>query len=262
MQAAFPTRDDRALALVAGLPGAHGMAEAARHGMGRVWADSPVHPRAAVMTVGDFLYCGGQPGPSAARLLRTAIRSGKRDWLIYAPGAWKAALDRVAATTPSTRYAFDPHVQPEDAHLCRLLEVMPEGARFQTITGAWISWCRERVWSRDFVSLFTDEQFAEKGLGVLVIMDGEPVAGASSYVAYPGGIEVQVQTREGFEGHGLATLAAAKLILTAHERGMVAGWDAANAASAHIAERLGYRFVGTYTVYETQGEYRHAAGNL
>lgn len=256
MQAAFPTGDERAFALLRGLPGAQGMAEAARHGMGRVWADSPVHPRAAIMTVGDFLYCGGQPGPSATHLLRVAVNSEKRGWLVYAPGEWKAALDRVTPSRPATRYAFDHDIQPEDAHLRRLLAAAPEGVTFQRITGAWITRCRQEAWSRDFVSLFTDERFERDGLGVLALLNGEPVAGASSYVAYPGGVEVQVETRADWQGRGFATLAAAKLILMAHAQGRIAAWDAANAASKHLAEKLGYRFTGAYTVYEVTNENR------
>lgn len=250
MIAAFPTRESRVFDLFRGLPGAHGMVEAARNGLGRAWADSPLRPRAAVMAVGDFLYCGGEPGPSAARLLRVAVSSEKRGWLVCAPGAWKDALDRVAPNTPRTRYAFDPDVQPEDAHLRRLLSNAPDGVTFERITGEWIARCREAAWSRDFVSLFTDERYEREGLGVLVLLDGEPVAGASSYAAYPGGIEVQMESRGDYQGRGLATLASARLILMAHEQGRIAAWDAANAVSAHIAEKLGYRPVGTYTVYE------------
>ena len=156
MIAAFPTRESRVFDLLQGLPGAHGMVEAARHGMGRAWADSPLHPRAAVVAVGDFLYCGGEPGLSAARLLRTAVGSEKRGWLVYAPGDWKAVLDRVTRSTPCTRYAFDPHIQPEDAHLRRLLADAPEGVTFEPIAGEWIARCREAAWSRYFVSLFTE----------------------------------------------------------------------------------------------------------
>lgn len=250
MIAAFPTREDRVFNMFHGLPGAHGMVEAARHGMGRAWADSPVFPRAAVVAVGDFLYCGGEPGLSAAHLLRIALSSEKRGWLVHAPGAWKEALDKVALSVPCTRYAFDPAIQPEDAHLRRLLAAVPGGVTFERITGTWIAKCREAAWSRDFVSLFTDGQFERDGLGVLVLLDGVPVAGASSYAAYPGGIEVQVETRSEYQGRGLATLASAKLVLMAHEQGRIATWDAANAISTHIAEKLGYRATGTYTVYE------------
>ena len=100
------------------------------------------------------------------------------------------------------------------------------------------------------MSLYDDASYARKGLGVLLMAGEAPVAGASSYVSYPGGIEVQLQTRDDMQGRGYATLAAARLILSAHERGMTVTWDAANPASAHIAEKLGYRAAGLYEVAE------------
>lgn len=248
--AAFPFHAEADWAMFERLPGAKGLTAAARAGMGRVWADAPRHPRAAVMTVGDFLYAAGQPGPSAARLLRAALGLAKRPWVVYTPDAWRDALLQVAPdASPATRYAFDPDAQPEDERLRALLRRAPEHARFLPIEGERIAPCRREAWSRDFVSLFTDEGYARDGLGVLVEADGIVVSGASSYVAYPGGLEVQAQTRDGFENRGFATLAAAKLLLTAHERGLRAGWDAANPASAHIAEKLGYRPIGAYPVF-------------
>ena len=247
MQAGLMTRDQRALALFAGMPGARSMVLAALAGQGRVLVDSPVRPRCGVAVAGDFLYCGGVPGPEARYILRHAMGSHE-GWLIYAPGVW---LDVVRSITPvamETRIAYDHDVQPEDVHLRRLLQAMPAGAAFQPIEGEWIAWCRKAEWSRDFVSLFTEEDYAQRGLGVLLVVEGEVVAGASSYVSYPGGIEIQLQTRDDMQGRGYATLAAAKLILMAHERGLIATWDAANPVSAHIAQKLGYKQEGTYQV--------------
>ena len=249
MQAAFPTTDVRAAALFSGQPGAQSMVMAALTGMGRVWTDSPLHPRCAIAAAGDFLICGGRPGPSAARMLRTALRSDNRDWLIQAQGAWADVLARVAPGKEITRWAFDHRVQPNDETLRAVLKKMPAGAAFQPIEGAWIARCRAQTWSEDFVSLYSDADYAQKGLGVLLMIGGEMVAGASSYVSYPGGVEVQLQTRDDVQGRGYATLAAARLILMAHERGLIATWDAANEASCHIACKLGYRLEGAYRVF-------------
>lgn len=249
MQAAFPTGDSRVLPLFDGMPGARGMVLSALEGMGRVWTDSPVRPRCAVAAAGDFLFCGGEPGLSAARLLRTVMASEKRTWLINAPGRWKHVLERVASAETVTRWAFDHDVQPKDGHLRRLLKQMSAGAVFQPVEGEWIAWCRRQTWSEDFVSLYSDEDYVRRGLGVLVLAEGEVVAGASSYLSYSGGIEIQLQTRDDMQGRGYATLAAAKLILMAHERKLIATWDAANEASAHIAQKLGYRLIGSYSVY-------------
>lgn len=256
MQAAFLTEDVRVAALFAGMPGAQSMVQAALAGQGRVLADSPVRPRCAVATAGDFLYCGGVPGPSAKHLLRRAMGAHK-DWLIYAEGKWLEVLQSLVKVKMVRRMAFIHDVQPRDAHLRALLKAMPEDAAFQPIEGEWIARCREAEWSRDFVSLFTQEDYEARGLGVLLMVEGEAVAGASSYVSYPGGIEIQLETRGDKQGRGYATLAAAQLILLAHERGLIATWDAANPASGHIAEKLGYVPAGAYqvaTIAKDEGE--------
>ncbi|MGN1021324.1 MAG: GNAT family N-acetyltransferase, partial [Aristaeellaceae bacterium] len=206
-----------------------------------------VNPRAAVMAVGDFLLCGGA---AEETLLREAVASVRKPWLVWAPGAWLRALEGVAPFRLTERQAFAPQVQPEDAHLRRMLDNPPAEVRLQPLEGAWIPWCRARAWSLDFVSQFTDGAFAAEGLGMLVMRQGEPVSGAASYVRYPGGLEVQITTREGCEGRGYATLAAAALILRAHAAGLAATWDAANPASGHIAQKLGYRPADRYAVAE------------
>lgn len=248
MQAAFPTTDRSVAALFDGMPGAHSMVRAALHGMGRVLADAPRRPRCALAQAGDFLYCGGQPGHSAAHLLRTAFTAHEGEWLVYAPEPWRAVLQHVAPYDISVRYAFDHAVQPRDEALHDLLAAVPPDVTFQPIEGAWIARCREAAWSRDFVSQYDDALYARQGLGVLLFANGQLVAGASSYVSYPGGIEIQLQTRDECQGRGYATWAAAKLILMAHARGMIATWDAANPASAHIAAKLGYQSAGQYEV--------------
>lgn len=238
MQAGFTRFDRAAIApLYADQTCARGMIEAGLSGLGRAWTDNPVRPRSAMMAVGDFLLCAGDCGREAAHQLRAWLRE-EREWLVVAPEAWRG---RIGPHELHERYAFDHSVQPEDAALRAILRALPQGMAFQPIDGEWYARCLAQEWSRDFVSLFTREEYAQRGLGVLLMQDGLPAAGASSYAAYPGGIEVQVQTREGCQGRGLATMAAAKLILMAHERGMRATWDAHNAPSVRIAEKLGYR---------------------
>lgn len=263
MQAGVKTNDLRTIALFEGMPGARSMVLAALEGQGRVLVDSPVRPRCAVAAAGDFLYCGGEPGPEGKHLLRQAMGTYE-GWLIYATGTWMDVLKSLKPVKMITRMAYRHDVQPKDENMHRLLAKLPEGAGFQPIEGEWIDWCRQAEWSRDFVSLFTTEDYARRGLGVLLMVDGQAVAGASSYVSYPGGIEIQLQTRDDQQGRGYATLAAAKLILMAHERGLIATWDAANPVSGHIAQKLGYQEEGTYQVAmidtESKVAYKQADG--
>ena len=46
--------------MFAGLPGAHGIIEAALNGQGRVMTDDSARPSSAAVLAGDFLYVSGQ----------------------------------------------------------------------------------------------------------------------------------------------------------------------------------------------------------
>ncbi|MDE7014441.1 MAG: GNAT family N-acetyltransferase, partial [Kineothrix sp.] len=90
-------------------------------------------------------------------------------------------------------------------------------------------------------------------LGVLVKKDGRPVAGASSYTTYRGGIEVEIDTKEEYRRKGLASVCGARLILECLARNIYPSWDAQNKWSVALAEKLGYHFSHTYDAYEIYG---------
>ena len=123
--------------------------------------------------------------------------------------AFLALVQAQRSGTWSERIAFDPCRQPEDAHLTALLANLPQGVTLVPIGAAEMAFCRKTPWAADFVNQFTEDEYARSGLGVLVCADGAFVSGASSYVAYPGGIEVEVDTAPAHRGYGYAALAAA-----------------------------------------------------
>lgn len=245
MQAAFPVKERQMAApLFAGLIGPGGIIAAGLSGQGQLLADNPFHPRCAVMAVGDFLICGGEPGLAARHLLRAAIRGESREWVVCGSEAWLALAEAHLSAQRHPRWAFAPE-QPEDRHLRALKD--RSVLTFVALTGAWPAWCRNQAWAGDFVSCYADDaDYARHGLGMLALLQGEPVAGASAYLPYPGGVEMQVQTREDCQGRGYATEVSAAMILLAHQAGLAVTWDAANEASARVAEKLGYRGMGAY----------------
>ncbi len=92
--------------------------------------------------------------------------------------------------------------------------------------------------------------YQKYGLGAVLLKDGEPVSGASSYSSYQGGIEVQIITREDQRRKGLASICAAKLILECLKRNWYPSWDAKNKWSVVLSEKLGYHFDREYAAYE------------
>lgn len=110
--------------------------------------------------------------------------------------------------------------------------------------------CKENGWAYDLVSQYKDyKAYKNLGLGIVVLKDGELVAGASSYSRYDKGIEIEIDTQEDHRRKGLAYACGAKLILECLEEGLYPSWDAQNKWSV----TLGYHFSHEYVAYEEMG---------
>ena len=70
--------------MFAGLPGAHGIIEAALNGQGRVMTDDAAHPSSAAVLAGDFLFFGGEP---SEELVRRALNAENRAWIVQGSNA-------------------------------------------------------------------------------------------------------------------------------------------------------------------------------
>ncbi len=206
----------------------------------------------AMESLGDFCFFAGEPEESLLRF-RPPECQGKTRILVPGNADWAMAMESVfgSRAEKGIRYAF--HKGETHFRRTRLeafARALPQGVVLREIDRAWYRKCLEQDWCRDFVSLFGSyERFVQMGLGVLAVKDGEILSGASSYSAYRGGIEIEVDTRADQRRLGLARACAAKLILLCLERGRVPSWDAANPASAALAEQLGFRRAGEYCVY-------------
>lgn len=114
--------------------------------------------------------------------------------------------------------------------------------------------CKKEAWCRDLVSQFADWQtYQSLGVGIIIRRAGVVVSGASSYSAYHGGIEIEIDTREEYRRRGLAFICGARLILECLDRGLYPSWDAQNLWSVALAEKLGYHFDYEYDAYEIYG---------
>ncbi len=96
---------------------------------------------------------------------------------------------------------------------------MQKSNPFALIDEALFSYCKKTFWCRDFVAQYdTYDMFRKYGLGVLILKDGIPVSGASSYSGYLTGIEIEVDTLPEYRRKGLATICGARLILECLKR--------------------------------------------
>ena len=221
--------------------------------MGKIYGDSPENPASAMALLGDFCFFAGKPD---RELILEGLQQSGRDFLIVVPrdGRWAEVMEEclVPGARKTVRYAIkkEPDVFDRE-RLQAIVDGLPEGYELKEMDEDLFHRCLEISWCRDWVALYRDyAQYREHGLGAVILKDGEPVSGASSYSGYLGGIEIEIDTRTDYRRKGLACICGAKLILDCLERGWYPSWDAQNLWSVALAQKLGYHFDHEYVVYE------------
>lgn len=221
--------------------------------MGSVYADNRTCPTAAAAVLGDFTFFAGAP---CHELTAFEPDGCNPDFMIMVPGneGWNRSIERCYGEKAKkiSRYAMkkEPHVF-DQRKLQQAVAALPKEYELRLIDEELYMVCKNAAWSRDLVRWFeTYERYRNLGLGVVLLKDGSPVSGASSYSRYPEGIEIEIDTWEPYRRKGLAYICGARLILECLAQGLYPSWDAHNLQSAALAEKLGYHQAGAYTAYE------------
>lgn len=211
---------------------------------------------AAMAILGDFAFYAGK---TSEELLKFKPESCKQDFIIMVPqnDEWAKLIEKCYGDKAKkvTRYAIKKEKDIFDVDkLERAILELPEGYELKLLEEYEYTLCQNNRWANDLVSQFKDyDTYKKLGLGVIVLKDGDLVAGASSYSRYNEGIEIEIDTREDHRRKGLAYACGAKLILECLKIGLYPSWDAQNIWSVALAEKLGYHFSHEYTAYEIMG---------
>lgn len=225
--------------------------------MGKVWTvgETPI-PAVACCHTGDFVFPAGDVNSRQALQLLECLKEQLGDrFAILTPQneAWSRLIQQVFSekARKGERYAICKNADAFDReHLERLAVKLPQGVTLKPIAGQVYHQVMAQDWSRDFCSQFDGkEDFANRGLGVAAMYQGEVIGGASSYIVYRSGIEIEVDTREDWRRKGVATACCARLILNCLKKGWYPSWDAANRESVALASKLGYQEKGAYPVW-------------
>ncbi len=214
--------------------------------MGEVWTVGG----SAVCFCSDFLFAASAEGEE------TLLAQALDEWLGGRFGILAARSDALMAqfkqifgerAKAHTRYAFYKGGESFDrTHL----KSLTQGHELRLIDREMYELVLKYDWSRDFVSGYGSwDNFSRNGLGVVELRNGELLGGASSYVSYDGGIEVEIDTHEAYRRQGIASACGARLILECMERNLYPSWDAANETSVRLAQKLGYRLKGPYQTW-------------
>lgn len=214
---------------------------------GSVWADDAENPRSARVVVGDFVFYAGEPN---LELVKSTEGFFRESILTPQHAGWAAMIEEVwgSVTEKLDRVAIkkEPDVFDRE-HLEQLAAALPAEYEMRMMDADLVEQALSEPWSWHLCGQYAGvEDFLRRGIGVGVTYNGKMVAGASSYSVYDTGIEVEIDTNEEHRGKGIATACGAKLILACLDRGLYPSWDAANARSVHLAEKLGYHAAEPY----------------
>ena len=211
---------------------------------------------AAMAILGDFAFYAGNP---SEELVKYKPESCKQDFIIMVPqnANWAELIEKCYGDKAKkvTRYAIKKEMDIFDVEkLWQAVDSLQSGYELKKMEETEYNMCKTNGWANDLVSQYKDYRaYKNLGLGIVVLKDGELVAGASSYSRYDKGIEIEIDTREDYRRKGLAYACGAKLILECLENGLYPSWDAQNKWSVALAEKLGYHFSHEYVAYEIMG---------
>lgn len=225
--------------------------------MGQAWADDLENPVAAQIITGDFCFFAGDAHhPQAKELVSNIPENYTHPWILMIAqnASWHMIIEAVyqGKFDKQARYAIkkEPGVF-DGAVLQKHITTLPVGYTIAPIDEPLYHWTQKENWARDFCSQFSSyTDYQKHGLGYVVLYDGKPVCGASSYTYYDSGIEIEIGTVKAHRRKGLAMACAAKLILECLNKGLYPSWDAANFESVSLAEKLGYHLEREYVAYE------------
>lgn len=224
--------------------------------MGAVYANDLENPVSAAAVIGDFCFFAGKPDKE---LVSNKPEGCEKDFIIMIPQneEWAALIEACygEGAKKVTRYAIK---KEPDVFFREKLQDIVEGLsheyKLKLMDEELFLWCKGQEWCEDWVSQYEDyEEYRKKGLGVVILKDGVPVSGASSYSSYRDGIEIQIDTEKAYRRKGLASVSGAALILECLKRGLYPSWDAQNKESVILAEKLGYHYDHDYVAYEIWG---------
>ena len=225
---------------------------------GKIYVTDPEEPRSALAFLACFAWYAGEPDRELIAFKPEGVVG-----MVPPDERWEALItERWPDVSKVNRYAIKKDTIFDREKLKKFVASLPAGYELCRIDEHIYDLCLEDDQFEDAVEHFeTKEEYFRLGRGFAVLKDGKPVSVASSYSVYREGIEIEIDTVEEERRRGLATAAAAALILSCLDDGLYPSWDAANMESVHLAEKLGYEFSHQYACYWLTDVFDHVIEN-
>lgn len=216
--------------------------------MGQARVDNVHAPTVFKLEVGSFVYFAGNAATDAGHALLGTLRP--YSFLMPSTPGWAEAAQAMYPERLMAIKRFRYGGETLTAvHLQRLLNHADPSPEVRQIDVAFA----QQLWQQDHFIDLSDyesaEDFVTRGVGFYVEDAGTVIGAAYASLVCSRGIEISIFVQEAFRRRGIATRLAVHLLSWCLERNVHPNWDAANAPSCGLAEKLGYRPLGHYQAY-------------
>lgn len=208
---------------------------------GTATTDACGDPEVAQLTVGPFVFFGGDPAHPGAHPLIQRLSGEKM--IICPNNGWRDAVCRAHGERIATEHRVSFSGSGLDlAHLRSLMSNVPQGFQVERVDLELAARIRAEV-HPDLIppeAFSSPSEFVETGIGFCARAGQQLACAATSAFVSDGAIEIQINTTRPHRGLGLATAVGAALVVHCLEGGIEPHWDTGDPASERVAEKLGY----------------------
>lgn len=209
--------------------------------MGEAYADNLESPRFAILMVRRYCFLSGDIN---VKNLNDILKNMEGKIIIPSDNLISKVENLLHNYVKKERYSIQKDPCFNKKKLENYVNLLPEGVELVSINAD----LAKRINQEQFITI--TDNYSVNGLGYCCMKDDSIIGVASSNIVYKDGIEVNIKVKEEYRRQGIATVLASKLILECLNRKLKISWDAANINSLKLAEKLGFVYDSTYTVYD------------
>ena len=201
---------------------------------GTAFVDCETNPSVARLKIGPFNILGGNSASDAAIEI---ISDAQRYDYFIGDSSWEEKVKAVyqGRYIIHRRETFD-HRKLDEEKLRKFIEQLPEGVEIKKIEKEE----KERIGKEVSPNLIFYREFLEKGVGFCALHQNRLVGGVATAINSKHAIQFQIDTIPDYRNRGIGTALGAHIILYYLEKGIEPHWDTGDAASKHLAKKLGY----------------------
>lgn len=209
--------------------------------MGEAYVDNLINPKFAILIVRKYCFMSGK---IVKEKLQKLINSQLKQYILIPSDDLKKILEETFTDIrKNERYSIKKTPLFDKQKLQSYIDKLPKNYQIKQINGN----IAEKIRNEKFISI--TDNYGKYGIGFCCIYNNEIIGVASSNIFYNDGIEVNIKVRDEHRRKGVATALASKLILKCLEKNQKISWDAANLWSVGLAEKLGFEYDSTYSIY-------------